>query len=63
MNRKTLILGLIGSFIISFYGCATTSYSKDSAAKTSGLLEPSGSLRFNDVPVPAGFKLIPDKSY
>jgi hypothetical protein len=42
-------------------GCSTAG-NKDSLTGNS-LLEPAAMLKFSDVPVPAGFKLLPQNSY
>lgn len=55
-------IGLLGFLFIAVMGCATTS-GKDALPKTDALLEPSNSLKFNDIPVPTGFKFLPKDSY
>lgn len=49
--------------IFAFMGCAGLSQKESSASKSSGLLEPSTTQKFTDIPVPAGFKLLPQDSY
>ncbi|MEI6631657.1 MAG: hypothetical protein WCL25_03475 [bacterium] len=59
--RAIIILFLCFSvFMLS--GCAGFS-KKDRQMSSPGLLEPQVTLKFNDIPVPAGFKLIPQDSY
>ncbi len=64
---------LLKQFLILFLslllaGCATTSgkgsseLDEEEAFRTTGLL-PAAKLRFSDVPAPAGFKLLQDKSF
>jgi len=60
--KKILIIGLLGYWVIGLTGCAGFS-KKDDLSKTSSLLEPSAMLKFNDVPVPTGFKLLAQDSY
>lgn len=45
-------------FLITTAGCASFPSSNPDKA-----LEPTAALRFSDIPVPAGFKLIPEQSY
>lgn len=47
--------------LLNLMGCASTN--KDSDISTSALLEPQAVLKFNDIPVPVGLKLIPQDSY
>ena len=54
-----LILGLI--FIAT--GCATTSNSNSSGSMQAGNISIANILKFEDVPVPAGFKLIDNESF
>ncbi|MDD4894337.1 MAG: hypothetical protein PHW54_03380 [Candidatus Omnitrophica bacterium] len=49
-------------FVFNFIGCASTS-KNDAMSKEQVGLEPQASLKFNDVPVPAGFKFLPEESY
>ncbi len=62
MKKKILLLLFFGSFVLWFLGCADI-YKKDDLSKTSSLLEPSTIIKFSDVPVPAGFKLLPQGTY
>jgi len=62
--KVTLALVLCFVFIaFSLYGCADFPQKDDSMSKTPGVLEPSAMMKFSDIPVPAGFKLLPQNSY
>jgi len=62
--KVTLVLFSCFVFIaFSLYGCADFPQKDDSMSKTPGVLEPSAMMKFNDVPVPAGFKILPQNSY
>ncbi len=61
--KKILVLGFLCAAILAFLGCAGLSEKEGSLPKSSGLLEPASMLKFIDVPVPAGFKLLPESSY
>lgn len=50
-------------FCFFILGCAVLPKREQPISKTSNLLEPSGAVKFSDIPVPAGFKLIPQSSY
>lgn len=56
-----MVLLLVG-LLVCLSGCATP-VQKDSIPKTQGMLEPSSVLKFNDIPVPAGFKVLTKDSY
>jgi len=47
----------------SLSGCADFPQKDDSMSKTAGMLQPSAMMKFSDVPVPAGFKILPQNSY
>ncbi len=49
-------------FAFSLCGCASTTR-KENITKNETLLEPSAMVKFVDIPVPAGFKIIPLDSY
>lgn len=49
--------------IFVFLGCGSLPKRDESASRTSSLLEPSATLKFSDVPVPAGFRFAPQESY
>ncbi len=59
--KKVLLFMPLCLCAIALFGCATTS-SKDTS-KQSALLEPQAILKFPDVPIPAGFKALNEKSY
>lgn len=64
MRNKTtgvLIAGLSLCAVLAA-GCATDNYGSTRGSDTQ-LVEPQNIFKFNDVPVPAGFKLIPKDSY
>ena len=68
MEKKALTVSLI--FILTFFlaGCATTGGSSSSELEGDEAYAPAGlaaaaKLRFSDLPVPRGFKLIKDKSF
>ena len=62
---KVLVIGLYLLMVLLIAGCATTyesrPYGRDSSAGAS--LDVSAVLRFNDVPVPSGFKVIDNESF
>ena len=62
MNRFFIFLFII---IITFVniGCASTGSRRSDDASTPRLLEVATLLKFQDVPVPTGFKIIPDESF
>ncbi len=60
MIRRALIFIVTGCCLIGFSGCAAFK-SKDSI--NPALLEPQALSKFSDVPVPMGFKLLPQESY
>lgn len=62
MKLKIPVIMLASYSIIALYGCATIS-GRGKAATNPALLEPQAVLKFSDVPVPVGFKLIPQDSY
>ncbi len=62
MKLKIPVIMLASYSIIALYGCATIS-GRGKAATNPALLEPQAILKFSDVPVPVGFKLIPQDSY
>ena len=63
MKLKFAKIIFLFSFIFVFFGCASLTGRDDSLSKTPGILEPSATLKFNDVPVPSGFKILPQNSY
>ncbi len=55
--RMKWMAGFFVAACLVLNGCASLSRNQDKP------LEPANSLRFSDVPVPAGFKLLPQMSY
>jgi hypothetical protein len=63
ISSKFGILILIFAFcILNFTGCAIFP-KKDTQPSGSALLEPQAILKFGDIPVPVGFKLLAKDSY
>jgi hypothetical protein len=62
MKKKIAVLLLFCAFALLSAGCANIS-KKDDLSKNPSLLEPSALLKFSDVPVPSGFKLLSQDSY
>jgi len=61
--RSFWFIVLIFAFsIFNSFGCAGLSKNED-LSKEQAVLEPQAALKFNDVPVPAGFKFLPEESY
>lgn len=63
MRRKISVLLLYYSIVLLLFGCAGVSNKEGTIPKNAGLLEPSSMLKFTDVPVPVGFKLLPQNTY
>jgi len=63
MKPKTVFLLCFVFITFSLSGCADFPQKDDSMSKTPGVLEPSAMMKFSDIPVPAGFKLLPQNSY
>ncbi|MBU0502944.1 MAG: hypothetical protein ABH882_06205 [Candidatus Omnitrophota bacterium] len=61
--RSILVILLVGIFITGILGCATTSSDKPGLPKDEAMLEPSGLLKFSDIPIPSGFKSLSQDSY
>lgn len=61
MKRAIIVLAFLFC-VFNFTGCAGIS-AKDRSMQGAQLLEPQSMFRFSDVPVPAGFKLLPQDSY
>jgi hypothetical protein len=61
MIRKAFISMIFGCYLIGCLGCAAVSGRRD--AINPSLLEPQALSKFNDVPVPVGFKLMSQDSY
>jgi len=62
MKRRFLVLLVLFSFILALSGCALLP-KKEKQAGNTGFLEPQAVVKFSDIPVPAGFKLLPFNSY
>lgn len=62
MARKLFILAVLACFSVGLLGCAAMQ-GKDKDTINPALLEPQTLVKFSDVPVPVGFKLIPQESY
>lgn len=67
MSTRWSLLSLsviISLGLISLAGCSTMAGNKNvSASGTAELLEPQVMLKFTDIPVPTGFKALPQESY
>jgi len=59
MRATALFLTLLFASALSFSGCATA----QKQALQPQNLEPSAMLRFNDIPVPSGFRILPERSF
>jgi len=60
--KRMALLSAAALLLIS--GCAGLSSKKDNGVPANPeMLEPQAMLRFSDIPVPAGFKLLPRESY
>lgn len=62
MKMKLWVIGLLLYSIIALYGCVTMPDSNKAVSQPEPL-EPQALLKFNDIPIPMGFKLIPQDSY
>ena len=61
MKAKACVLVFLSIFFI--FGCVGLSKKDASLSKNSSLLEPSAIFKFSDVPIPIGFKALPQSSY
>ncbi len=59
---RTIVLLSVCLCVLVLSGCAGLS-KQDKQMGNSGLLEPQATLKYNDIPVPAGFKLVAEDSY
>ena len=59
---RTIVLLSVCLCVFVLSGCAGLS-KQDKQMGNSGLLEPQATLKYNDIPVPAGFKLVAQDSY
>ena len=57
-----LVIGLLGYSVIMLCGCARFAR-KDTIPGNKSLLEPEAMLKFSDIPIPEGFKLLAEDSY
>jgi len=60
--KKQAVIVLLSCSLISFFGCASAEKAEIGSGSAS-VLEPATILKFSDVPVPIGFKLLPQSSY
>jgi hypothetical protein len=63
MKTKIFVIALLSFAAIAFSGCAMLSKKEGPPTRAPSLLEPSLTLKFSDVPVPAGFKFLAQDSY
>ncbi len=63
MRTRAMFLWCFIFIVSSLSGCVDFPQKDDSLSKTPGVLEPSATMKFNDIPIPAGFKLLPQNSY
>ncbi|MFC1674753.1 hypothetical protein ACFL1K_02540 [Candidatus Omnitrophota bacterium] len=61
MLRKPCVIALLGICMISSAGCAI--FGKGRPTESEAILESQILVKFPDIPVPAGFKLVPQDSY
>ncbi len=61
MKPNAGIVSVMIAALLFLCGCA--SFTNDPSSKAQGLLEPAPIMRFSDIPVPAGFRLIAKDSY
>jgi len=62
MKRNILVIALLGYSVIVLSGCAALS-KRGKGPEGPTLLEPQAILKFGDIPVPVGFKLLSGDSY
>ena len=62
MKRHAFDVAVLGFFLFGLCGCAGV-IAKDKTMEAPGLLEPQSVLKFSDLPIPVGFKLLPEASY
>jgi len=62
MSRRLLVFLVLFSFILVLCGCALLP-KREKQMEGPALLEPQSTLRFADIPVPSGFRLLPQNSY
>lgn len=61
MNLRVYVSIVLCLFL--FTGCAGLSKKDDGISQNSSLLEPSTVLKFSDIPIPGGFRPLPQNSY
>lgn len=61
-KKQILLFAICYLLIANLTGCASTSNS-DKDISSPALLEPQAVLKFSDLPVPVGLKLVPQDSY
>lgn len=57
-----LVIALLGYCVIALCSCAGAS-KKTAMQREESSLEPQAALKFSDMPVPTGFKFLPEESY
>ncbi len=62
MKKGILVLVFLCSCVLVLCSCAGIS-KKDAVPREEALLEPQAMSKFSDIPIPAGFKSIPEESY
>lgn len=62
MSIKRVFQLIFCIYVLFFFGCAGLT-KKDTGTKTASLIEPQMVTKLSDVPIPVGFKLIPESSY
>ena len=63
MRNKLVVFALLAFFALGLWGCAVSPGSGKSLGGAPAMLEPQAMLKFADLPVPQGFKLLPEESY
>lgn len=61
--KRLLVLLFVSSLVLLSAGCAAISKKDKESAGIPSLLEPQAIGKFADIPVPVGFKLLPERSY
>ena len=59
--RKIMCIVVLGFGLVSFTGCASSGKNRD--LRGSGMLESQTLLKFSDVPIPVGFKILNGETY
>ena len=63
MKKNAFSLTCLFLFILALAGCSLISNKDDMGGVNQNMLEPSALQKFNDVPVPTSFKIVPQNSY